>query len=102
MSRLVNERAALLEADRHLRTAVYLIAAQERRVEQHRAAGLQTIQSEELLRTMNAILRTFIAHRQQILSAIAFEEAQWPLRQHMKTNGRLCAPITLRPARIPA
>lgn len=76
MTGILDERAALLDADRHLRTAVYLIAAQQSRVMQYKVAGLKADAAEELLCVMNTILRTFVVHRQQILDAIAIEQAQ--------------------------
>ncbi|WP_081060269.1 hypothetical protein [Burkholderia territorii] len=100
MSRLGHERAALVEADKHLRTAVYLIVAQEHRIARNRGAGLDTSLSEDLLCTMNSILRTLLAHREQIVRAIEAEQALRRLHRHLKTNGRLCARITLRPAKI--
>ena len=73
MPTLVDEQAHLLAADRHLRLAVYLIAAQEARVAGCRASGLDARLSEELLGTMHQTLRNFIVHRQAICDAIEAE-----------------------------
>ncbi|MGF6288282.1 hypothetical protein OKW50_003477 [Paraburkholderia youngii] len=63
MPSLVDEHSHLRAADDRLRTAVHLISAQEDRLARYRAACLDTQLSEELLFTMHAILRSFIAHR---------------------------------------
>ncbi|WP_198398895.1 hypothetical protein [Burkholderia pseudomallei] len=70
MPTLIDEHSHLRLANDHLRTAVYLIAAQEDRLARYCASGLDTRLPEELLFTMQAILRNFIAHRQAICDAI--------------------------------
>jgi hypothetical protein len=66
----VDEQSHLRAADDHLRLAVFLLSAQEDRIARERAAGLDTPLSGELLFNMQAILRSFIAHRQAILDAL--------------------------------
>ncbi|MBT2794025.1 hypothetical protein [Paraburkholderia strydomiana] len=73
MPSLIDEQADLLAADRHLRLAVYLIATQETRVAEGRAAGWDTRLAEALLGTMHQTLRHFILHRQAICEAIEAE-----------------------------
>jgi predicted nucleic acid-binding protein len=69
MSR-VDEQSHLRAADDHLRLVVFLLSAQEDRIARERAAGLDTRLSGELLVTMQAIFRRFIAHHQAILDAL--------------------------------
>ena len=73
MPKLVDELFHLRAADDHLRTAVYLISAEEALVAKMRAAGLDTRVSEQLLSTMQSILRSFISHRRAIRDAIEVE-----------------------------
>ncbi|MEK6289846.1 MAG: hypothetical protein V4793_00425 [Paraburkholderia tropica] len=77
MPSLVDEHSHLRAADDHLRTAVYLISAQEDRLARYRAARLDTRLPEELLFTMHAILRSFIAHRHAICDAIELESRSY-------------------------
>ena len=79
MPRPVDDRSHLSQlhvADDHLRMAVYLISAQEDRLGRYRAAGLDTQFPEALLATMQAILRSFIGHRQMICDALELERSQ--------------------------
>lgn len=76
MAGVVDKSAWLLDADRHLRQAVYLIAEQECRVARYRVVGLDADLAEELLSMMNTVLRTLVVHRQQILDAIVIEQVQ--------------------------
>jgi hypothetical protein len=55
--------------------AVFLLSAQEDRVARERAAGLDTALSAELLFTMQAILRSFLVHRQAIFDAL--DDQRW-------------------------
>jgi hypothetical protein len=64
------EQAHLRLANKHLRTAVYLVAVQESRVADDSAAGLDTSVSRRLLTSMHETLRLFVAHRQMILKEI--------------------------------
>ncbi|MBB5511001.1 hypothetical protein [Paraburkholderia atlantica] len=73
MPTLVDELSHLRAADDHLRTAVYLISAQENLLARYRAARLDTRVPEQLLSTMQAILRSFIAHRLAICEAIELQ-----------------------------
>ncbi|WP_174904778.1 hypothetical protein [Burkholderia latens] len=73
MRTLVDEHAHLRIADDHLRIAVRIVSAQEDRVARGRAAGLDTQLSEELLCTMCAVLRSFVAHRNAICRAIEID-----------------------------
>ena len=86
MAALLDENSHLRAADAHLRTAVYLISAQEDRLARYRAAGLDTELPGELLLTMHAILRTFIAHRHAIQEAIEAE------RRSSRTNAEAPPP----------
>jgi hypothetical protein len=90
MPTLTAEQAHLLAADRHLRQAGYLIAAQEVRVAESRASGQDSRLSEELLRAMHQTLRNFIVHRQAICDAIEAERRSLdsPLRpsRHVATS----------------
>ena len=73
MPTLIDEHSHLHLANEHLRTAVYLIAAQEDRLVRYRASALDTRLPEQLLFTMQAIFRNLIAHRQIICDAIEVE-----------------------------
>ena len=70
MLTIVEELSHLRAADDHLRTALYLVSAQEDRLARLRAAGLDIRQSEQLLLVMQAIFRSFLAHRRAICDAI--------------------------------
>jgi hypothetical protein len=73
MLTIADELSHLRQADDHLRTAIYLISAQEDRLARYRAAGLDTRLSEELLLTMQEVFRSFLVHRQAICDAIQFK-----------------------------
>ncbi|MDR5660971.1 hypothetical protein [Burkholderia cenocepacia] len=103
MAGVIDKSAWLLDADQHLRQAVYLIAEQECRVARYRGGGLNAELAEELLSMMNTILRTLIVHRQQIVDAIELGRRH---RLVVSTNNRRRALLVLadlpRPAMVDA
>lgn len=73
MLKLVDELSHLRAADDHLRTAVYLISVQEALLAKSSATHRDTQVAEQLLSTMQSILRSFISHRLAICDAIELE-----------------------------
>ena len=70
MTRLADEEFALIVADRHIADALQRIAKQERRVQDHREKGIESMHSDELLRAMREALCTFREHRRLIQEEI--------------------------------
>ncbi|WP_367032849.1 hypothetical protein R0290_00250 [Burkholderia semiarida] len=70
MLTLADEEAHLRRANDHLHNALQLISVHQDRVEERRAAGLDTTVSDALLRLMNETLRNFIEHRLAICEVI--------------------------------
>jgi hypothetical protein len=65
------EKNDLAMAERHIISIKLAISAQHWRIERQKNAGLNTDDSETLLRLMETIRQTFREHRQLILEALA-------------------------------